>query len=367
MVMLISASFAILVFAPTTGLSPGPLFGIGAALGVAIALFFELEWSRRRHEVSIELRQDHLRLPCGLFETRVAEIPYDRLSRVDVAGRGGLERLIFDTGDVSYAFATSRLAHPEDGRRLRQDVSSRVEARSGPEARRLLEERNGIAARLTRRAFPPGTLALAGVLVLAYAGQTAFAHFEPDLGRRLLRLGANARPLVRSGEVWRWISAGFLHVGLVHLASNVLSTLAIGRLVEAALGSARFFVVVGVSAILGAAASTTFGEHTVSVGASTMTFGLFGAITVLRFHFGRELPFELRPVRRPLLVLLAVNFALPVFIPQIDGAAHVGGFLSGLVVTLAFCRGLVAPSPNRPLDLCRSGKQCDQAMRVRGE
>ena len=59
----------------------------------------------------------------------------------------------------------------------------------------------------------------------------------------LLMFGANFRPLIQAGEIWRLATSMFLHIGIVHLVVNMYSLLIIGRQLESFLGKWKFLIV----------------------------------------------------------------------------------------------------------------------------
>jgi hypothetical protein len=84
--------------------------------------------------------------------------------------------------------------------------------------------------------------------------------------------------------------------------------------------------------VAGAAASALWARGLLSVGASTALFGLFGAYAVISWRYRGSLPAGIRQSNRWWMVILGINAALPLLIPQVDIAAHAGGFIAGLVV-----------------------------------
>lgn len=143
--------------------------------------------------------------------------------------------------------------------------------------------------------------------------------------------------LVADGEWWRILTAGFLHVGPLHLAFNMLALWIIGRDVEAVLGRGRFLAVYLVSLLGGSAAVMLLQPPDASVaGASGAVFGLMGALAVV-----------LRRMRVPagqVVGLIAVNIVISVVLPNISLVAHLGGLAVGAAATAAL---VYAPRSNR--------------------
>jgi membrane associated rhomboid family serine protease len=134
------------------------------------------------------------------------------------------------------------------------------------------------------------------------------------------------RPVdVAVGEWWRPLTAAFLHIGVVHLALNMLAVLVFGSELERQLGRWRFLAVYLLSALGGAAAIQLFGNPLQPVaGASTAIYGLLGSLGVLMIVRRQDL--------RGLLTLLAINVFIS-FLPGVSLLGHLGGLVCGAVAT----------------------------------
>ncbi len=65
------------------------------------------------------------------------------------------------------------------------------------------------------------------------------------------RFGAMYAPAVVLGQWWRLFTAMFLHFGLAHIASNMLSLYLLGRPCETVLGHVRMLILYLVSGVAG--------------------------------------------------------------------------------------------------------------------
>ena len=187
----------------------------------------------------------------------------------------------------------------------------------------------GTAGREPRTVFggkveqAPGrvSLVIIGTCVAAFVAQSTVTGFTARFA--LLPIA------VADGQWWRLVTAGFLHGGFFHLALNMVALWVVGPSLEAALGRARFVALYGTALLAGSTASYLFNEPAVySLGASGAIFGLFGATIVI-----------LRRLRRDVgafVGIVLVNLLLPLFFPNIDWRAHVGGLVAGVVVTAVF-------------------------------
>ena len=181
--------------------------------------------------------------------------------------------------------------------------------------------------------------------VLVFACLAAFA-LQAWLGPGVHHAGFFSALLATRGEPWRLVTANLLHAGPTHLALNVLGLLALGGLLERTIGSMRTALVAGLAA-LGATCAGLLADYDALVGASGIVAGFAGALLWLELRLPERLPAPWRIPRRPFIVALLADAALPLFVPEIAGAAHFGGFAAG-----AFAAALVT-GPNLRRDPLR--------------
>jgi membrane associated rhomboid family serine protease len=132
---------------------------------------------------------------------------------------------------------------------------------------------------------------------------------------------------VADGEYWRLLTSGFLHVDFLHVLLNMLSLFWLGRMIEPALGHARFVAIYFVSLLGGSLGVMILSPDEATLGASGAIYGLLGAAIVMARNRNISL------VQSGLLPILALNFALTLTIPNISLGGHVGGLIGGLVAT----------------------------------
>ncbi|HWZ12255.1 MAG TPA: rhomboid family intramembrane serine protease [Acidobacteriaceae bacterium] len=160
--------------------------------------------------------------------------------------------------------------------------------------------------------------------------------------RELLQWGATQHDLVLfGGEWWRLITATFVHIGIIHLATNMWCLWNLGLLGEPLLGAWGMIAVYLLTGTAGNLLSVAISSpHSVSAGASGAVFGLAGVLIVLlKSKYLPVPPAELKGLRRSVIYFAVLNFAigagtlfLPSSVPKIDNMAHLGGFLLGLAV-----------------------------------
>jgi len=157
-----------------------------------------------------------------------------------------------------------------------------------------------------------------------------------------LAWGANFGPATQDGEWWRLGSAMFLHFGALHLIMNMWALWDGGQLVERMYGPIRFASIYFLSGIAGNLLSlVSHHGQSVSGGASGAIFGVYGALLVCLWRERGHLhPHEFRWLFWGASGFSAITIVLGVLIPGIDNAAHIGGFLTGLLSGIVLVRTL---------------------------
>jgi rhomboid protease GluP len=162
-------------------------------------------------------------------------------------------------------------------------------------------------------------------LILTYKVEGQMIGFGGVNSDVLLAFGAKFGPrILRGGEWWRLVTAGFLHAGVFHILMNSWVLLDLGPRVEDIFGTPRFLVIYLVSSIFGFLASMLWSPYTLSIGASAAACGLIGAMMAHARQSGNS---GLWSAYLQWIILIAVIGFLPGF--SIDNAAHFGGFGAG--------------------------------------
>lgn len=147
----------------------------------------------------------------------------------------------------------------------------------------------------------------------------------------LLTFGAMNGALVKSGEVYRLITAAFIHIGFIHLAFNMYALNVIGSQIESFLGKTKFLLIYFISAISGSILSMVF-SNSISAGASGAIFGLLGSLLYFGYHYRMYLGSVLKNQIIPLIIL---NLLFGFILSGVDNAAHIGGLVGGYLGTMA--------------------------------
>ncbi|GKT02552.1 rhomboid family intramembrane serine protease [Furfurilactobacillus sp. WILCCON 0119] len=151
-------------------------------------------------------------------------------------------------------------------------------------------------------------------------------------GQALLEAGARYTPLIQAGQWWRLFTPMFIHMSVMHIGLNMVVLYFLGVQIESLFGHWRMLVIYVVSGFTGNAWSAAFQPHTLSAGASTSIFGLFGAFIILGI-IERANPY-LRQVARQFGLLVVLNLVFDLFSAGVDIWGHIGGLLGGFVVAM---------------------------------
>ncbi len=197
-----------------------------------------------------------------------------------------------------------------------------------------INDKNEVEAKKAEDIFtkkrPVITYTLIIINVLVFLAMYIFGKGSEDT-LTLLLFGANYPVLVRAGDYYRLITSAFLHVGLLHLIFNNYALYVIGSQLESFLGKVKFLIIYLVSAICGSLMSMLFSDG-ISVGASGAIFGLLGSLLYFGYNYRVYLGTVLKSQIIPLIIL---NLIIGFVTPGIDNAAHIGGLLGGLGMTMA--------------------------------
>lgn len=161
------------------------------------------------------------------------------------------------------------------------------------------------------------------VFTVVQAGSLSNNADAPLFGQWALQPAA-----VAQGAWWQLFTSGFLHIGPLHLAFNMIALWVIGRDLEGVLGPVRFLVVYLVSLLGGSLVVYLFANPmSNTAGASGAVFGLMGGLAVVLMR--------LRLSPRPALTIIVLNVIISFAVPNISILGHLGGLAFGAAVTAA--------------------------------
>lgn len=158
-------------------------------------------------------------------------------------------------------------------------------------------------------------------------------------GMYMLEHGAMYVPfVVEYKEYYRLFTCMFLHFGFSHLMNNMLTLVVIGWNVEMFVGKIRFLVIYFLSGLGGNLLSMAVDiwkqDYSVSAGASGAIFGLTGAMLCLAIlNHGRAGNIT----KQGMIVMIFISLYTGFTSGGVDNFAHIGGLLTGCLVTTLLC------------------------------
>ena len=187
------------------------------------------------------------------------------------------------------------------------------------------------SATITRGETPVVTYIIIGICVALQLGQMASGATATGSSFGGSSVTANFAlfgPSVANGEVYRLLTAGFLHAGLFHLLVNMYSLWILGTLLEPGIGRARFVLIYLVSLLAGSFGALIVSPHAVTVGASGAIFGLMGAAVVVLRNRGID------PMQSGLPLWIGINLVFSIAVPGISIGGHIGGLVGGTLAAI---------------------------------
>ena len=129
------------------------------------------------------------------------------------------------------------------------------------------------------------------------------------------------------------VTSAFTHYDIFHIIFNMYALYEIGSQIENFIGKGKFIIVYFLSLLGGNLLSLTFmASDGASIGASGAIFGLFGSLLYFGYHYRVYLGNVMRSQIIPLIIF---NLCLGFMITGIDNAAHIGGLIAGILITMA--------------------------------
>lgn len=176
----------------------------------------------------------------------------------------------------------------------------------------------------------PVTVSLVAISVAMFLVEFILGHGQTTNGQLLVALGAKWGPAIAvDHQYWRLLTPIFLHAGWLHLITNMLTLWFIGPLAEAVFGHRKFLGLYLFGGVVGNMISYLFAPFTVSVGASTALFGLFGGLLMFASQFRHE-P-AIRAQGTTLLLFVGLNLITGFGANGVDMWGHIGGLIGGIM------------------------------------
>jgi rhomboid protease GluP len=178
-------------------------------------------------------------------------------------------------------------------------------------------------------------------------GMVAYGDLDGSTNSEvLMTFGMKVNFLVAQGEIWRLFTAMFLHIGVLHLLSNLYALYSLGPLVEGYFGHRRFLIIYLLGGLFGSVASYAFSDAS-SAGASGAIFALIGALTLYFFYYRDYFGARGQQMMQNMLMVIIVNLIFGLSVPFIDNWGHIGGLVGGVLLAFGIMPRYRPPDPMR--------------------
>ena len=136
---------------------------------------------------------------------------------------------------------------------------------------------------------------------------------------------------IKSGQVWRLVSSSLLHVGTVHIVSNIVAMFIVGWAVESQIGAIKTAICFIGAVLLSGIFMAFIYKLNEGEGASTGIYGLIAIYIILSIKYGTIF---FSPVPTFALIILAIYTVSGMFLNKATAFEHISGFTGGLLFGL---------------------------------
>ena len=165
-----------------------------------------------------------------------------------------------------------------------------------------------------------------------------FIDHSDEKSALAIKYGAFYPPKIEyKQEYWRFLTASFVHVDLVHVFMNCYALYYLGgTFFEPFLGSLEYIYLIVVSGIVSYIVTYVISQkdvryqNTITLGASGIFYGFLGAIVTLGVVF--KGPFLM--ILRQFIPVIAINVIFTLVDKNISKTGHLGGFIGGALAIL---------------------------------
>ena len=192
------------------------------------------------------------------------------------------------------------------------------------------EAKSKEAEKIFKHKKPTVTCGIIFICILMFILMYIFGNGSED-NYTLLLFGANLDVLTKGGDYYRLVTSMFLHIGIWHLFVNMYSLYVLGKEVENTLGRRKYLIIYLLSGIAGSILSLAFNHNIICAGASGAIFGIMGAILYFGYYYRAYLG---STIINSILPVIILNLIIGFLDTGIDNAAHIGGLVGGILLTM---------------------------------
>lgn len=181
--------------------------------------------------------------------------------------------------------------------------------------------------------IPPVTAGIMLFCLAVYLIGLYLATMASDQIAIAITIGAYYQAFVEGlGQYWRFLTAGFVHIDIWHLAMNLYALFNVGLFLEPVLGKWKYLSVL-IAGIIGGTWLVYVGQgNTVVLGISGGIYALFAILIV---YFLKSGMFSNPQLRREMMFLVFINIMISM-IPNVSWLGHFGGAVVGLLLGLIY-------------------------------
>lgn len=151
----------------------------------------------------------------------------------------------------------------------------------------------------------------------------------------IIAYGSVYKEAVFSGQLYRLITYMFIHGNITHYLGNALSLYILGSRIEKYYGKRKMLILYFASGICAGMSSSLFNGN-MAVGASGAIFGLMAGILIYTKMKNRSVEgFDTYFV----IVFAIMGIFSGFLFADVDNWGHIGGFISGIVVSMLMLKG----------------------------
>ncbi|WP_050637266.1 rhomboid family intramembrane serine protease [Candidatus Stoquefichus sp. SB1] len=177
---------------------------------------------------------------------------------------------------------------------------------------------------------------ITNIYLLICAGLFIYINFinQEDKYDCAMKLGAFYPPDIHERkQYWRFVTCHFIHVDFFHFLMNGYALYQLGHFFESLLGPVEYLYLILISMFLSSLLCYSASQisdryyYTMTIGASGVVYGFFGAIIALGLFVGG--PFM--SLLQQFMSVIVINLLYTLMNRQISKTGHLGGLIGGIV------------------------------------
>lgn len=170
---------------------------------------------------------------------------------------------------------------------------------------------------------------LAFINIIVFVMEVQFNRGINISSETALHFGANyGYNVIQQGQILRLFTAMFVHLSVMHIASNLLSLYIFSRVISELYNTYQFILIYFISGIVGNIGSLLIHPNIVSAGASTAIMGMVGSMVAVIASTDRRI--NKKDYIQYALLLLILNTVVAG--SGVDVAGHTFGAFGGMIV-----------------------------------